>query len=69
MSGYIVLGRDATACCVAHRRRVRWISAPGWWIHDDDLPSTGHRGDPRGCSGMWDAPAPIVIVPVEEATR
>ena len=57
-----VLGKDTTATCLRHRRRVCWIPAPGWWIHDDDLPhTTGNPTDPRGCSAMWDAKAPIVI--------
>lgn len=56
-SGYDVLGEDATATCLRHRRLVRWIPAPGWWIHSGDLP-----GRNESCSGMWDLPAPIVIV-------
>jgi hypothetical protein len=35
-----------TACCVRHRRPVRWIPAPGWWVHSDG----------RTCSALWDAP-------------
>ena len=61
--GYDVLGKDTTATCLRHRRLVRWIPAPGWWIHDDGLPhTTGNPTDPRGCSAMWHAKAPIVIV-------
>lgn len=64
-SKYEVLGKDTTATCLRHRRLVRWIPAPGWWIHDDDLPHTsGNPTDPRGCSAMWDAKAPIVLVRV-----
>lgn len=35
--------------CIRHRRYLRWIPAPGWWIHD--------RGS-ETCSAMWDAKAP-----------
>ena len=35
--------------CIAHRERVRWIPAPGWWIHARDL---------RTCMPMWNANAP-----------
>ena len=57
-----VLGKDATATCLRHRRPVCWIPAPGWWIHDDDGPHiTTGMGDSRTCSAMWDAKAPIVI--------
>lgn len=52
-----VLGKDARATCLAHRRQVRWIPAPGWWIHSDDLP-----GKNESCRGMWDVVAPVVIV-------
>jgi hypothetical protein len=34
--------------CVAHRRRLTWMPAPGWWIHADN----------RTCSSMWNARAP-----------
>jgi hypothetical protein len=34
--------------CVRHRRLVRWIPAPGWWIHDDN----------RTCIPMLNARAP-----------
>lgn len=40
---------QATACCVRHRRIVRWIPAPGWWIHTDH----------RSCGGCWGAPDPL----------
>lgn len=40
---------EATACCVAHGLLVRWIPAPGWWIHDDNTT----------CTGCWQAPAPL----------
>jgi hypothetical protein len=36
------------SCCIAHRRRVTWIPAPGWWIHADN----------ETCSSMWNARAP-----------
>ena len=62
-SGYDVLGGEATATCLRHRRLVRWLPAPGWWTHSDDLP-----GKNESCSGMWDLPAPIVIVRLAAAT-
>lgn len=34
--------------CVAHRQRVHWIPAPGWWIHADN----------RTCQPMLAARAP-----------
>jgi hypothetical protein len=74
---YEVLGRDTTACCLAHKRKVRWLPAPAWWIHDDYRPHVpgivyweGRAWtltDRRTCSGMWDAGAPIVTV--RRATR
>ena len=66
-----VLGKDTTACCVRHKRLVRWIPAPGWWIHDDDLPhvpGTVYQDgraftlDYHTCSALWDAPSPLVII-------
>jgi hypothetical protein len=39
--------------CIRHRRRLRWIPAPGWWIHDDNL-----NGPSQSCSAMWSAKAP-----------
>jgi hypothetical protein len=56
-----VTGRDTVMYCLAHRRKMTWLPAPAWWIHDDGRPSTGNGGDPRGCSSMWNAPAPIII--------
>lgn len=56
-----VTGADTVMWCLAHRRKVTWMPAPGWWIHDDGRPSTGHPGDPRGCSSMWAADAPITV--------
>lgn len=64
MSGdYEVLGREATATCLAHRRLARWIPNPGWWIHEHGYRNAGGFGDPRSCSAMWNLPAPIVLVP------
>lgn len=54
---YEVTGQDTVMYCLAHRRKVTWLSF-GWWIHDDGRPSTGNPVDPRGCSAMWEAPAP-----------
>jgi hypothetical protein len=66
---YETLGADTVACCVRHRRRVRWIPSPGWWIHDDNLPHAAgyvegnHQlSDARSCAGMWDARSPLVII-------
>jgi len=62
-----VTGRDTVMYCLAHRRKVTWMPAPGWWIHADKegrLPLDlldGHPGDPRGCASMWNAPAPITV--------
>lgn len=56
-----VNGRDTVMYCLAHRRRVRWLPAPAWWIHDDGLPGGGNLTDPRGCMPMWWASAPIEI--------
>jgi hypothetical protein len=56
-----VTGRDTVMYCLAHRRKVTWLPLPGWWIHDDGRPSTGNPSDPRGCLGMWAAPAPITV--------
>lgn len=42
--------------CIQHRRQVKWIPAPGWWIHAD-WPL--HRLDgAHTCVAMWDARAP-----------
>jgi hypothetical protein len=67
-----MLGRDTVATCLAHRRKVKWIPAPGWWIHDDSRPhytaevlyegSWRKLGDPRSCSGLWNAPSPLVTI-------
>ena len=38
-----------TATCLAHRQRVKWIPAPGWWIHVHDSGS---------CPGMRLASSP-----------
>jgi hypothetical protein len=56
-----VTGQDTVMYCLTHRRKVTWLPAPGWWIHDDGRPSSGNPTDPRGCMAMWDAPAPIII--------
>jgi hypothetical protein len=56
-----VTGRDTVMYCLAHRRKMKWLPSPAWWIHDDGRPSTGNGGDPRGCSSMWGAPAPIAV--------
>jgi hypothetical protein len=52
-------GADTVLWCLAHRRKMRWLPAPAWWIHDDGLPSGGNPTDSRGCMSMWSAPAPI----------
>jgi hypothetical protein len=28
---------DVYAFCLSHRRQVRWLQAPMWWHHTDDL--------------------------------
>lgn len=56
-----VTGRDTVMYCLAHKRKIRWLPAPGWWIHDDHGRLAGNPTDPRGCLAMWDAPAPIII--------
>jgi hypothetical protein len=62
---YEVTGADTVMWCVAHRRQVRWIPFPGWWIHvKGSLPLDGLDGtpsDPRGCRGMRNAEEPITI--------
>lgn len=64
-SEFEVTGRDTVMYCLAHRRKVTWLPAPGWWIHDRDrLPLDlldGSPTDPRGCMAMWSAPAPITV--------
>ena len=60
---YEVLGKETTAICLAHHRLVRWIPAPGWWIHADDLP-----GKYQSCMAMWNVRAPIVLVWHREAS-
>jgi hypothetical protein len=65
LDGYEVTGADTRMHCLAHRRLVEWIPAPGWWIHvKEGLPLDGLDGsptDPRGCRSMWNADAPITI--------
>jgi hypothetical protein len=68
--GYDVLGKDATACCVAHRRVVRWTPAPGWWVHASWYTDAWRRqswveGGPT-CTPMLAAPSPLVFVPRTE---
>jgi hypothetical protein len=62
---YDVTGADTEMWCLMHRRPVRWIPYPGWWIHvKGSLPLDsldGTRSDPRGCRGMTNADAPITI--------
>lgn len=41
------------ATCLAHRRVVKWIPAPGWWVHVADSSS---------CSAMRGAPSPVLSV-------
>jgi hypothetical protein len=57
-SKFEVLGRDATATCLRHRRTVRWMASPVWWYHD---PGVGHP-EYRQCAAMLEAPAPLVWV-------
>ena len=44
---------DWQTYCLMHRRPLRWMPAPAWWIHDDRLHSV-----PETCMGMWNAKAP-----------
>ena len=61
---YNVLGRDATATCVAHRRLVRWLPSPCWWYHDD-LEDDPRPPEVRQCRLLLGARAPIVLAPRE----
>ena len=38
------------ACCLAHRREVAWMPAPGWWVHPGS----------QSCHSMRDAPSPVL---------
>jgi len=58
-SKFDVLGKDATATCLRHRRLVRWMAAPTWWYHAD---LNLGPAETRRCGAMWNAKAPIVIV-------
>jgi kynureninase len=58
---YDTAGADTVMWCLAHKRKVRWIPWPGWWIHDDDLPRVGGRNDSRGCRALLNADAPITV--------
>ena len=57
-SKFEVLGRDATATCLRHRRLVRWMAAPTWWYHAD---FNFGPAETRRCSAMFNANAPLVI--------
>lgn len=39
------------ATCLAHRRVVKWIPAPGWWVHAEDSSS---------CPAMRGAPSLVL---------
>lgn len=65
-SRYEVLGKDATATCLRHRRLVRWMAAPTWWYHADF--NLG-PAETRRCGAMWNAKAPIVIVTAGKADQ
>lgn len=39
--------------CVRHHRKLRWLPAPAWWIHDDMMEGPAHT-----CSAMWGKRAP-----------
>lgn len=41
VSMHETLGKDAEAMCLAHRRLVRWMPAPGWWYHARGWPRSG----------------------------
>lgn len=65
---YDVLGRDATATCLAHRRLVRWLASPCWWYHDDyELEGDRRPPETRQCRPLLAANSPIVVVPRREA--
>jgi hypothetical protein len=51
-----VLGKEAEAYCLAHRRLVRWMPAPGWWYHARGWPRSGE------CGPMRRDNAPLVFV-------
>lgn len=55
-----VLGKDATATCLAHRRPVRWEPAPCWWYHD--MPGDTGPPESRQCPALWNIKAPIAVV-------
>lgn len=57
-----VLGRDATATCLAHRRLVRWLPSPCWWYHDD-MADDPRPPEVRQCRPLLAVKAPIVLVP------
>lgn len=55
-----VTGRDTVATCLKHRREVRWIPAPGWWVHTSWY--RGYRPEPDPtCTGMLAVPSPLVF--------
>lgn len=54
----VIFDTNVEMYCLAHRRRVRWLPAPAWWIHNDGRPSIGNPTDPRGCMAMWNDRAP-----------
>lgn len=58
-----VLGKDATATCLRHRRLVRWMASPTWWYHADFEFGTAES---RRCAAMWNAKAPIVITRIAD---
>lgn len=60
---YDVLGRDATATCLAHRRLVRWLASPCWWYHGDVAAGEYSPPESRQCRPLLAVNSPIVVVP------
>jgi hypothetical protein len=60
---YATLGRSAVACCLAHRRPVRWLAAPCWWYHFP-VPR-GVAPESRQCRPLLGAKAPIVTIALD----
>ncbi len=49
----MIESRRHPSMCIRHKRRLAWMPAPAWWIHDDNLTGPAHT-----CTAMWDKRAP-----------
>jgi hypothetical protein len=45
---------EVEACCLAHRKRVKWMPSPAWWYHAHGWPRSGE------CVPMLDENAPVI---------